>query len=44
METNISKTSKTNVNNNNNSSSKKSKDSNNSCIQSCIKMYDYMVF
>lgn len=44
METNISKTNKTNVNSTNKNSLKKSKESNNSCSQSCIKMYDYMVF
>jgi len=44
MDTNISKTNITDVNNNNKNSSKKSKDSNNDCSQSCIKMYDYMIF
>ena len=44
MESNISKTNKTNSNTTNNNSIKKSKEIASSNSQNCLKMYDYMIF
>ena len=44
MEANVSKTKKTSSNNTKENSTKKSKEIDCSNSQSCLKMYDYMIF